>query len=125
MAAQKKTTSTTAAKARAAGAKAPADRKDETEPKKVTNVRLLEDEVVLDWDDNTYRIERDAIDDVELILDLEQGKQVSAAVRLLGPAQWETFKAATRVGTRVPYSAAEEFLVAVLEQVQKVQNSGN
>lgn len=124
--ADKKSTSTTAAKARAAGAKTPADRQDEAAPeKKVRNVRVLADEVTLEWAGQTYTIEREAIDDVDLVLELEQGKQVSAAVRLLGPGQWETFKANHRVGVRVPYSEAEAFLVAVLEQLQKVQNSGN
>lgn len=126
MATAKKATTTTAAKAKAAGAKSPADRNDETAPqKKLRNVRVLADEVTVEWSDDTYVIEREAIDDVDFVLELEQGKQVSAAVRLLGPAQWETFKARHRVGTRVPYSEAEAFLVALLEQMQKVQNSGN
>lgn len=121
-----KSTTATATKAKAAGAKTPADRKNETAPeKKLRNVRVLADEVTVEWSDDTYTIEREAIDDVDFVLELEQGKQVSAAVRLLGPAQWETFKARHRVGTRVPYSEAEAFLVALLEQMQKVQNSGN
>lgn len=126
MATKKTTPSGTAAKARAAGAKTPDDRKDETAPEnRIRNVRVLADEVSVEWAEQTYTIEREAIDDVDLILELEQGKQVSAAVRLLGPAQWETFKARHRVGVRVPYSEAEAFLVALLEQLQKVQNSGN
>lgn len=126
MAAKKTATTSTASKAKAAGAKTPADRKDETAPeKKVRNVRVLAEEVVLEWGDNTYTIEREAIDDVDFVLELEQGKQVSAVVRLIGPAQWETFKAEHRVGVRVPYSEAEQFLVKVLEELQKVQNSGN
>lgn len=118
--------STTAAKAKAVGAKSPSDRQDETAPeKKVRNVRVLSDEVTLEWNEDTYTIDREAIDDVDFVLELEQGKQVSAAVRLLGPGQWETFKARHRVGTRVPYSESEAFLAALLEQLQKVQNSGN
>lgn len=122
-----KKTSTTAVKAQSAGAKSPADRKDETAPeKKVRNVRALGGEVSLEWDGDTYTIERDAIDDVEFVLELEQGKNLSAIVRLLGTAQWETFKARNRVdGARVPYSEAEAFLTELLEKLQKVANSGN
>lgn len=120
------TKSSTAARAKAAGAKAPADRREETAPpQKARNVRVLEGEVVLEWSGVTYTIERDAIDDVEIVLELEQGKNLSAIVRLLGAEQWETFKARHRVGGRVPYSEAELFLMELIEQLQKVQNSGN
>lgn len=119
-------TSSTAAKAKAAGAKVPDDHADTSTPeKKIRNVRVLAEEVTLEWDGDTYTVARDAIDDVDFVLELEQGKQVSAAVRLLGPEGWATFTATHRVGTRVPYSEAEAFLVALLEQLQKVANSGN
>ncbi|GAA1333084.1 hypothetical protein GCM10009592_26500 [Brachybacterium rhamnosum] len=119
-------TSSTAEKAKAAGAKVPGDHEDTAAPeKKIRNVRVLSDEVTLEWDGDTYTIDREAIDDVDFVLELEQGKQVSAAVRLLGPEGWSTFKATHREGTRVPYSEAEAFLVALLEQLQKVANSGN
>lgn len=116
---------TTAERARAAGAKVPERARKQPPKRKVRNVRVLGEDVVLEWGDNTYTIERDAIDDVEFVLELEQGKNLSAVVRLLGPGQWETFKAAHRVGVRVPYSEAEEFLVALLEELQKVTASGN
>ncbi|HEX7352486.1 hypothetical protein [Brachybacterium sp.] len=126
MAAKTTKTTNTTQRAKSTGAKAPADRKEAApEAKKIRNVRVLADEVTLDWNGDTYTIEREAIDDVDFVLDLEQGKQVSAAVRLLGGAQWDVFKARHRVGTRVPYSEAEAFLTALLEQMQKVQNSGN
>lgn len=126
MAAAKKTTSTTATKAKAAGAKAPADRKVEEAPeKRIRNVRVLADEVTIDWSEDTYTIERGAIDDVEFVLELEQGKNLSAIVRLLGGEQWEVFKARHRVDGRVPYSEAELFLSELVEQLQKVTNSGN
>lgn len=121
-----KKTSTTAAKAKAAGAKAPADRKAETAPeKKVRNVRQLGDEVSLEWNEDTYVIERDAIDDVEFVLELEQGKNLSAIVRLLGDEQWGTFKARHRENGRVPYSEAELFLSELVDGLRKVTNSGN
>lgn len=121
-----KKTSSTAAKAKAVGAKTPTDRKDETAPeKRIRNVRELGDEVSLEWNGDTYVIERGAVDDVEFVLELEQGKNLSAIVRLLGDEQWGTFKARHRVDGRVPYSEAELFLSDLVEGLRKVVNSGN
>lgn len=116
-------------KAAAAGAKVPGDnraaRRAAQKDRKARNVRVLPGEVRLDWDGDEYVLEPDVIDDVDFILELEQGKNLSAIIRLLGPGQWETFKAAHREGSRVPMSEAELFLEALLEELQQVTDSGN
>lgn len=114
----------TTAKARSAGAKTPTDRK--TEDKKVRRVRVLPDSVKLEWDGDDYELQPDVMDDVELILALEQNRQVTALVQLLGNQQWERFKVSHRGDNgRVPYSEAEAFLLALTKELQKVSKSGN
>lgn len=125
--AAKKTTSSTAAKAEAAGAKTPTDRQDAAPvEKKARNVRVLPGEVRLEWEGQEYVLEPDVMDDVDLILALEQNRNMTALVQLLGNAQWERFRAAHRADNgRVPVSEAEVFLTSLVDELQKVAKSGN
>lgn len=117
--------STTSSKAKAAGAKTPTDRKAADE-NRVRKVRVLPDEVRLEWDGDEYVLEPDVMDDVDLILALEQNRQMTALVQLLGSTQWEHFRSTHRADNgRVPVSEAEAFLTDLVKELQKVARSGN
>ncbi|MET0490358.1 MAG: hypothetical protein ABW143_09000 [Acidimicrobiales bacterium] len=95
---------------KAAAKKATAARRAEAAP-------TTPDAVEFDFRGDTYIITRDAFDDVELFELIEDGKEISAARKVLGDG-WQRFKDAARTPEgRVPGEAAEEFLQAMYDSV--------
>lgn len=84
---------------------------------KTKMARILSDarDRTVEYDGSTYTISSSALDDVEVVEMLEDGKYISAVRRLVGADSWECFKAAYRTDDgRVPMSALEGFLQAVM-----------
>lgn len=78
--------------------------------------------ISFEHDGETYTIAADAVNDLELLEDFEDGKNLSGIRRLLGAEQWARFKDSARDGAgRVPAEAAEPFL----DKLQEVLGQGN
>jgi hypothetical protein len=73
-----------------------------------------------------YVIAPDALDDLELMENLEDEKYFAAVRGFVGAEQWATFKATNRnEDGRVPASAAEPFLDKLLEVIGKGNSSAS
>lgn len=78
--------------------------------------------VEFDHDGETYTVERDALDNLELFEAVEDEKYLVACRGFIGDAQWAKFKEAHRNERgRIPMSAASDFLQKLMDAI----GSGN
>lgn len=78
--------------------------------------------IVFTYDDVDYEIDPDFRDDLEIIEDLQEGRELSAVQRILGAEQWRAWKEANRgANGRVKATVAQPFL----EQLFKELKAGN
>lgn len=85
--------------------------------KAAAKAEALDQDISLSFHDRHYVIPRANADDVELFEAIEDEHYITAVRGFLGREQWGDFKDAHRVDGRVPMSALEEFLNALLEAV--------
>lgn len=70
------------------------------------------EDVVFEFDGETYTVPRNAIDDVEVIEAYEDQHVTIAARALLGPAQWAAFKSKKRKMAEL-YALLKELFAAI------------
>lgn len=75
-------------------------------------------DATIDYRGAKYTVTADAIDNLELFEDVEDGRYMSALKGFLGAKQWADFKDSIRNAEgRVPMSDAEDFISLVMEAV--------
>lgn len=99
-----------------ADAKRPQDHKAAKAEAEAATPDGVEEPTIFEWRGQTYSIDPEMKDDVEILEDFEDGHNVRALRRVLGQKQWDEFKNANRgPNGRVKSSLTDEFLTELLE----------